>query len=249
MNADATPPQLEQRGPVAILRLNRPARHNRIEPEDVELLDRYLDTLEQSPDCRVLILTGQGISFSSGYDLNRLAEDPAADPLVFARMIDRLEDLPKPTIAALNGSVYGGAIDLALACDFRIGVEGMQLRMPAAQLGIGYYASGLRRYVSRLGLAAAKQLFLTAATVDSDTLLRIGYLDARVSAERLLPEALALAEQLAGNAPEAMGHLKRGMNLVASDRADPLELDETFRRSLHSEEARAARRAWLARSK
>lgn len=247
MTTDATPPQLECQGPITLLRLNRPARHNRIEPEDVETLGRHLHTLEQSPDCRALILTARGPSFSSGYDLSRLADDPNADPLVFARLVDRLEHFPRPTIAALNGSVYGGAIDLTLACDFRIGVTDMHLRMPAAQLGITYYANGLQRYINRLGLSAAKRLFLTAATVDSDTLQQIGFLDACVASDRLLPEALALAEQLAGNAPEAVAQLKRGLNLTAAGKADPAELDRAFGDSLHSTAARAAREAWRKR--
>ena len=66
-----------------------------------------------------------------------------------------------PTICALNGGVYGGSTDMALSCDFRIGVEGITMFMPAARLGLHYYAGGMRRYVARLGLGAAKKLFLT----------------------------------------------------------------------------------------
>ena len=80
--------------------------------------------------------------------------------------------------------MFGGATDLALACDFRVGVHGMVLRMPAARIGLHYYPSGLRRYVSRLGVSAAKRLFLLAETLPADELLRIGYLDRCVAAAR-----------------------------------------------------------------
>src|SRR5205085_5774319 len=132
------------------------------------------------------ILTGTGKSFSSGFHIGALADRLAGkgraeeDRDGFERMVDRLEALRVPTIAALNGSVYGGATDLALACDFRIGVEGMRLAMPAARLGIVYYASGIERYVSRLGIAAAKKMFMTAQPIETAELLRIGYLDEAV---------------------------------------------------------------------
>src|SRR6185312_2010825 len=145
------------------------------------------DRIDQDPTIRVLVLTGTGKSFSSGYHIGALVErnaakrdgeEPGSDS--FAQTVDRLEALRTPTIAALNGSVYGGSTDLALACDFRIGVEGMRMHMPAARLGIIYYPSGIERYVSRLGIAAAKKLFLTAQPIDTAELLRIGYLDEAV---------------------------------------------------------------------
>jgi enoyl-CoA hydratase len=135
-------------------------------------------------------------------------------------MVDRLEALRVPTIAALNGSVYGGATDLALACDFRIGVAGMRLSMPAARLGIVYYASGIRRYVTRLGVAAAKQLFLTAQPIDAAEMLRIGYLVDVVPPDDLMSRAEALAATLAANAPLAVAGLKRAINEAAAGALD-----------------------------
>ena len=73
-------------------------------------------------------------------------------------MLDRLERFPLPTVCAMNGSVYGGATDLALCCDLRIGVRGSRMLMPASRFGLHYYPGGLRRYVGTLGLAAAKKL-------------------------------------------------------------------------------------------
>src|SRR6516225_10410333 len=144
----------------AVVRLNRPREHNRIEPVDLTVLQDIFTRVEADGSIRVLVLTATGRSFSSGFHLGALADRLAGnggesgDRDAFERTVDRLEALRVPTIAALNGSVYGGATDLALACDFRIGVEGMQLLMPAARLGIVYYASGIRRYVTRLGVAA-----------------------------------------------------------------------------------------------
>ena len=206
----------------ALIRLNRPREHNRLEPADLALLRQAFDQIDADRSVRVLIVTGTGKSFSSGFHIGALsdrltgkgAEDEDRD--AFERMVDRLEGLRVPTIAALNGSVYGGATDLALACDFRIGVEGMQLLMPAARLGIVYYASGIRRYVTRLGIAATKKLFLTAQPIDAAEMLRIGYLDEIVAPETLMARAEALAAILAANAPLAVAGLRRAINETAA---------------------------------
>ena len=209
-----------------MMQLNRPREHNRLEPADLALLQDTFGRVDADPTIRVLILTGTGKSFSSGFHIGALADRLAGkggadeDRDGFERMVDRLGALRVPTIAALNGSVYGGATDLALACDFRIGVEGMRMLMPAARLGIVYYESGIRRYVTRLGVAAAKRLFLTAQPIDAGEMLRIGYLDEIVPAEDLMTRAKTLAATLAANAPLAVAGLKRAVNAAAAGTLD-----------------------------
>jgi len=239
----------------ATIRLNRPRQHNRIEPDDLVVLRETFARIDGDPGVRVLVLTGTGKSFSSGYHIGALVlrhaakregprntEEPGSDS--FERTVDRLEALRVPTIAALNGGVYGGSTDLALACDFRIGVEGMRLLMPAARLGIVYYPSGIERYVARLGVAAAKKLFLTAQPIDTDEMLRIGYLDACVPAEDLAARVDTLAAILAGNAPLALAGLKRAINEIAGGRLDRAELAATRARCAASEDHAEALRAW-----
>ena len=222
----STPPLVNLADGRAVVRLNRPRQHNRLEPADLAVLRETFDRVDADPSVRALVLTGTGKSFSSGYHIGALAERlagkeaPNENRDAFERMVDRLEGLRVPTIAALNGSVYGGATDLALACDFRIGVEGMRLVMPAARLGIVYYASGIRRYVTRLGVAAAKQLFLTAQPIDAVEMLRIGYLDEVVSPDDLMPRVETLAATLAANAPLAVAGLKRAINETVAGALD-----------------------------
>ena len=121
----------------------------------------------------MLVLTGTGRAFSAGYDLNSVAEratsavEEQSAGSAFEVVVNRLEDLGVPTICRLNGGVYGGSTDLALACDFRIGVDSCEMFMPAARLGLHYYKSGIKRYVSRLGVDNAKKLFLTAQKIDA----------------------------------------------------------------------------------
>jgi enoyl-CoA hydratase/carnithine racemase len=154
-----------------------------------------------------------------------------------------LEDLGVPTICRLNGGVYGGSTDLALACDFRIGVDTAEMFMPAARLGLHYYTSGIRRYVTRLGVDNAKKLFLTAEKIGAPEMLRIGYLTAMVPAEALDEEVDRLATQLAANAPVAMAGMKRTINEIARGKLDEAAADARARDSMRGAEIKEGVRA------
>src|ERR1700726_2167429 len=203
-------PVLDIQGARATIRLNRPKHLNRLQPEDLDALITLFDRIESDPAIRVLVLTGTGRAFSAGYDLGSIAERAGSAPAeqtagsAFEVVVNRLEDLAVPTICRLNGGVYGGATDLALACDFRIGVDNCEMFMPAARLRRHYYKSGIKRYVSRLGVDNAKRLFLTAEKIGAAEMLRIGYLTAMVPPEALDEEVDRLTAILAGNAPVAM---------------------------------------------
>jgi enoyl-CoA hydratase/carnithine racemase len=240
-------PTLATQGQVATIQLNRPSLHNRIEPEDLAELNRLMSVVEADAAIRVLVLTGTGTSFSSGFNIGKLNgnDGDAGGDGSFDRTADRMERFVLPTICALNGGVYGGSTDLALACDFRIGVEGMAMFMPAAKLGLHYYAGGMQRYVSRLGLGAAKRLFLTGAKQDTAELLRIGYLDEAVPAERLMARVMELASVLAANAPIAVQGMKRCLNDIARGEMDPALVAANQKRSRLSADLAEGRAAWL----
>src|SRR6202166_3459448 len=217
----ASTPIFELSGARATIRLNRPRHLNRLQPDDLDALMKLFDRIESDPAVRVMVLTGTGRAFSAGYDLNSVAErgtsaiEQNSAGSAFEVVVNRLEDLGVPTICRINGGVYGGSTDLALACDFRIGVDSGEMFMPAARLGLHYYKSGIRRYVSRLGVDNAKKLFLTAEKISAEEMLRIGYLTAMVPAEALDEEVDRLANLLAGNAPAAMAGMKRAINEFA----------------------------------
>jgi len=250
--AEATAPVVTVSEGRATIRLNRPQQHNRIEPGDLAVLRETLTRIDHDAAIRVLVLTGTGKSFSSGYHIGALVERHGGkeeDNVSFESVVDRLEALRVPTIAALQGSVYGGATDLALACDFRIGVEGMRMLMPAARLGIVYYPSGIERYVTRLGVAAAKRLFLTAEPIEAEEMRRIGYLDEIVPTDALAARVDALAATLAANAPLALTGLKRAINETASGRLDRDALAEARARSSASGDHAEALKAWSEKRK
>jgi enoyl-CoA hydratase len=238
----ASTPVLSIEGARAIIRLNRPKHLNRLQQDDLEALLDLFDRIEADPAIRVLVLTGTGRAFSSGFDLGSIAEGAAGSPqprpkaTSFEAVANRLEDLAVPTICRLNGGVYGGSTDLALACDFRIGVDTCEMFMPAARLGLHYYAGGIRRYVSRLGVDNAKKLFLTAQKIEATEMLRIGYLTAVAPSEALDEEVDRLAAILAGNAPAAMRGMKRAINEFARGELDEAAVERRYRDSQHGPE-------------
>src|SRR3954467_2997290 len=238
----ATGPVLELVGARATIRLNRPKHLNRLQAEDLGELVKLFDRVEADPAIRVLVLTGTGRAFSAGYDLNSVAEravsanEQQSAGSAFEVVVNRLEDLSIPTICRLNGGVYGGSTDLALACDFRIGVDTAEMFMPAARLGLHYYTSGIRRYVSRLGADNARKLFLTAQKIDAPEMLRIGYLTAIAPFEALDEEVDRLATILAGNAPIAMRGMKRAINEFSRGQLDRPAADRRARDSMRGPE-------------
>ena len=231
--AAASTPVLAIDGARATIRLNRPKHLNRLQPEDLDALLKLFDRIEADPTLRVLVLTGTGRAFSAGYDLGSISERASngheqTAGSAFEVMVNRLEDLALPTICRLNGGVYGGATDLALACDFRIGVDTAEMFMPAA----------------RLGADNAKKLFLTAQKIDAPEMLRIGYLTAMVPLEALDEEVDRLATVLAGNAPIAMRGMKRTINEIARGRLDEAAADRRAVESMHSTEIQEGIRAF-----
>ncbi|MDB5580881.1 MAG: 3-hydroxybutyryl-CoA dehydratase [Bradyrhizobium sp.] len=238
----ASTPILDIAGARATIRLNRPKHLNRLQPDDLDALMVLFERIEADPDVRVLVLTGTGRAFSAGYDLGSIAERASAAPeaqtagSAFEIVVNRLEDLAVPTICRLNGGVYGGSTDLALACDFRIGVDACEMFMPAARLGLHYYTSGIKRYVARLGADNARKLFLTAEKISAAEMLRIGYLTAMVPPEALDEEVDRLAAVLAGNAPDAMRGMKRAINEFAHGRLDEAAADRRARDSMRGAE-------------
>ena len=214
---DGASPRLVLDGPIARITLCRPAHRNRLHNEDLAVLMRHFEQIDSDTSIRVAVITGEVLAerpvFSAGYHIGEY--DGRRPAMPFEEVPNALERLRPVTICALNGSVYGGATDLVLACDFAIAAEGIEMRMPAAALGIHYYPGGLSRYVSRLGIANAKRAFLTAEAFGDQRLLEIGYVHELVPAARLAERVDALAAHIAGLAPLSVQAIKQSLNEIA----------------------------------
>ena len=218
-------PSLHIADGVATITLNRPRHRNRLEDGDLQTLLEQINAVNADASVRALVLTAVPNQprpvFSAGYHLGAFRDDGETGPMPFEFVPDALASARPLTLCALSGSVYGGATDLALACDFRFGVEGMELRMPAAALGLHYYPSGMQRYVARLGLGVARRLFLLAETVPDRDLLTMGFLDRLLPASELPVAVHAWCQQVLALGPLAAQGMKQTLNDIALGHDQP----------------------------
>jgi enoyl-CoA hydratase/carnithine racemase len=220
--ATGTPPILSIDGAVARIELARPEQHNAIEAEDVRRIQEHLEGVDAEPEVRVLVLTANGPTFCAGASLGQIETGEMSGAL-FETLADRLADVRVPTICALNGGAFGGGTELALCCDFRIGVVGSRASVPAAALGLCYPPGGLRRFVEALGLGVASRLLLAGEELDADELVSVGFLHLLVRPEDLEAATTTLAARLAAGAPLAVQGMKRILRQVARGEVDAKE--------------------------
>jgi enoyl-CoA hydratase/carnithine racemase len=209
---------------VARLTISNPERRGAL---DRAILDGLATTMP-SLDARCVLVTGEGDTFSAGYDLGGLGEwdrDAFADEaekLVahpFAAAIDAVDGHPAPTIAALNGHAIGGGLELALSCDLRIAADGARLGMPPAKLGLVYSHTGIRKFIDAIGAPRTRELFLVGGRIDAATALSWGLINSVVAVDRLADAALDLATEVAANAPLAQRGNKRVIRAVLDGQA------------------------------
>ena len=239
-------PRLQIDQHLARITLRRPKVANRLEIEDLQTLERQLDSVNAQSDVRVLLLEGEGRHFCSGFNIGAV---PGVDAgALFERLTDAWENARPITIAAIQGGVYGGATDLALACDFRLGTRACEMFVPAARLGLHFYRGGMARYVNRLGLGMAKRILLACETLDAPAMLDCGFLDRLYDDEmQLQAEALSLAQSLCELAPLALSGMKRHLNALARHELDAALLAEDVARAAASQDLVEGVRAWQER--
>mgnify|MGYP001827364386 FL=1 len=210
-------------GHVGRITLNVPERHNSLGREELEALQDCLAEVEADAEVRSLIVTGAGEkTFCAGASLKQLGEGQLADDS-FQEAATRLAQVAIPTICALNGNVFGGGVELALSCDFRVGIEGTRMRVPAAALGICYPLSGINLFVERLGANVARRILVASEEFDADAMLAIGFLDHLVLRPQLESYVMAFAQRIAGLAPLSVRSMKKLLQQAASGGIDPEE--------------------------
>ena len=242
-------PQLAINQHIATITLRRPRQANRLQPEDLEVIAGHIKQVNARKEVLVLRIQSSGKYFCSGYDINQIGAPAQRDVRGdagsgFEALVNALEDARPVTIALIQGGVYGGATDLALACDFRLGVPGVDMFMPAARLGLHFYQHGLQRYVSRLGLDTAKRLFLTAEKIGAQEMRACGFLTHLVDESALNETADTLSNTLAGMAPQALLGMKKHLNAIAHGALDVAALQADIARAAKSADIREGALAW-----
>lgn len=197
------------RDAVRTLTVNRPDKLNALDEATLLALHAAFDAAAADDGVRAVVLTGAGAkAFVAGADIARMASMSAVEArdfsLVGQRLMRRIERLPKPVVAMVNGYALGGGLELAMACHLRIAGDGARLGLPEVTLGLLPGFGGTQRLLRLVGRAAALELTLTGAPVDAARALELGLVNRVVPAADLEAETRALAGRLAANAPLAM---------------------------------------------
>jgi enoyl-CoA hydratase/carnithine racemase len=236
----------EKSGRVARLILNNPDKHNSLGEQELVALQACTGQVAADHTLRVLVVTGAGgQTFCAGAALNQLGTGKISGEL-FQDTTDKLARLEIPTICALNGNVFGGGVELALSCDFRIGVTGTRMRVPAAQIGLCYPPGGISRFVERLGVNLAKRILVAAEEFDAEAMLHIGFLDHLVAPDMLGSRTDQLAGSIGALAPLAVQAMKQILQQAATGAIDletARSLAQTCSESQDLQEGFAAQRA------
>jgi enoyl-CoA hydratase/carnithine racemase len=206
---------------VARLTLANPEKRNPLDHEVLDALAATLPKLVEGIEIRCVIITGTGEAFSSGYDIGDLdgkAFEAEAEALVahpFNAAMRAISAHPYPVVAALNGHALGGGLELAVRCDIRVCSSAAKLGMPPAKLGLIYGHTGLERFIDVIGVARTRELFLTGRNVDAARAEAIGLVNEVVEPKRLEEAALALAAEIAANAPLSVTGNKRAIEILS----------------------------------
>lgn len=221
-------------GTIGYLTLNHPDRHNSLGQVQLDAIEQQLSALECDESIRVLVLTGAGEkTFCAGASLSELGSGVLADA-TFQRMTAQLASMRIPTICALNGNVFGGGAELAASCDFRIGVSGMRMRVPAASLGLCYPLEGIRRFVDSFGVRVTRRILVASEEFDTQGLLEIGFLDRVVEPEKLGSCTQEFAEHIAALAPLAVQSMNQILSQMAAGPLDVEAAEKLVDNCLHS---------------
>jgi len=205
---------------VARLRIDNPERRNALDHEILDAIAEALPQLDRGIETRCVLITGAPPVFSAGYDIATIPEETFerdAEALVahpFHGAMEAIAKHPWPTVAAINGHCLGGGLELAISCDLRICAAGAKLGMPPAKLGLIYGHTGLRKFLDTVGLARTKELFLIGRNLGAERAERFGLVNEVVEDERLEAASVALAAEIAANAPLSMRGNKKAIDLL-----------------------------------
>ncbi len=203
---------LEREGNIALITMDRPEALNALNSQVLAELSQVLDQVEADPDLYVAIITGAGRSFVAGADIGQMSALTSAEAKAFGlfgnQVLLKLENLSKPTIAAVNGFALGGGCELSMACDIRLASEKAKFGQPEVGLGITPGFGGTQRLARIVGTAHAMELILTAKTISAAQALEIGLVSQVYTPDDLLPQAKALAQAIAANAQVAVRQSK-----------------------------------------
>jgi enoyl-CoA hydratase len=245
-----------QKGSVATLTFNNPARHNAVSLEMWRAMAERLEEFAADPEVKVIVFTGAGgKAFASGADISKFEDERASAHAIgeYEAATDRVQrillDYPKPTIAMIRGYCIGGGLHIAACCDMRICNESARFAIPAAKLGVGYAFPAIRRLLDLISPQFVYEILFTARQLSAVHALRVGLVN-HVEADSEIEGFVAeMAETIAGNAPLTIRAVKRTVIEALREIPDIAACDGLVQECFASEDYREGRRAFMEKRK
>ena len=245
----------EQRGPIGVLTMNRPEALNALNEQVLRDLDAALDAVEANDEVLVVILTGAGRSFVAGADIGQMKDPHSRSGQEIRQLwqpgLLKLENFPKPVIAAVNGFALGGGCELSMACDIRLASEKAKFGQPEVGLGITPGFGGTQRLARIVGVSNAMELILTAKTINAARAQELGLVSHVYPPEELMDKAMELAQAIAANAQVAVRQskaaIRRGSRRICTP-APPMRA-EAFGLCFATEDQKDAMTAFVNKEK
>ena len=216
---------------IGLITINRPKALNALNKETIEELSTAFGELETNKDIRVIILTGSGEkAFVAGADIKEFKDFDGKQGQQLAQvgqtiLFNKIENLKKPVIAAVNGYALGGGLELAMSCHFRIASDNALLGLPEVTLGLIPGYGGTQRLPKLIGKGRAMQAIMTAEMFKAEKAEQIGLVNEVVALEELLPRAKKIASKIAFNSPVAISKAIEVINLSDSDKGFEAEIN------------------------
>ena len=234
--------EFTKREHIGFLFLNSPKTKNALKSEDMASIRDILDE-EAKSDIYALIISGRGDVFCSGADFSEIIsiigknkKDQELQSNDMSKLCDAIQNFPLPTVCALNGSAYGGGVEIACACDFRIAVSNIEIMVPPAKIGIHYHPAGIKRFLNIFGASATKRLLLTAKKLTEKELKNFGFFDEIINeGENVIERAQDFIKRCKALSPEAVSGMKLSINDIVMDSVNTQSLNSRIKKTLESQ--------------
>lgn len=225
--------KFEVREQIALITMSRPEAMNALNNETLKELSEIIEELEKNKNILGVIITGNGKAFVAGADISQMKDYNAEEGRNYAnfaqKIFDRLEELEKPVIAAINGYALGGGCELAMSCDLRIASDKAIFGQPEVNLGVIPCFGGTQRLSRLIGVGKAKELIYTGKLILAEEALECGLINKIVPAEKLLEEAYSMMKLILEKAPIAVKYSKVAINFgINMDLKNALELEKNL---------------------
>ena len=207
---------IQDNGAVRVIKINNPEALNALNTAILKELDAAFTEVAEDNGILAVVLTGEGRAFVAGADISEMKSKNAREGEIFGKLgasvFRKIELLPKPVIAVVNGFALGGGCELAMSCDIRLASAKAKFGQPEVGLGITPGFSGTQRMPRLIGMGKAKELIYTADIIDAAEAYRIGLVNHVYEPEALMEEAMKMAEKIASKAPIAVKNSKEAIN-------------------------------------